>query len=76
MRKLLYDIQVTGHHSEYINHLVDYICDNPDEHTYIFVLHPEFPLKFKEITAKAAKAENIVWLPISWKELASCQSKK
>lgn len=76
MKKLFYDIQITGHHSEYISHLVDYIYDNPDEQTYIFVLHPEFSLKFQDITTKAQKASNIMWIEVSIKEHQKCQIAK
>ena len=37
MKKLIFDLAVTGHHSEYISHLVNYIKLN-DEHLMVITL--------------------------------------
>lgn len=74
MRKLFFDIQITGHHSEYISHLIDYLFINnnlTDE--YFFVVHPEFSERFPEIALKAKKLKNIVWIEIGIEEFNKSQ---
>lgn len=69
MRKIIFDIEITGHHTEYIGHLVDYIYEFEDEHYYFFVVHPDFIKYCPEISSKAKKAKNITLSPISVEEL-------
>jgi len=70
LKILIYDITITGHHSEYINHLVNYIDENSgDDNQYYFIVHPEFSKRFAEISGKATECKNITWLEISNDEL-------
>ena len=76
MKKLIFDIAITGHHSEYIGHLVDYLYDkNAFEFKYNFVIHPAFANTFPKIFNKANKIENVEWSPISNDELLQIESK-
>lgn len=60
MKKLFFDIQITGHHTEYINHLVDYLLINNNlNDEYFFVVHPDFSKRFSGIVAKAKQLTNV-----------------
>lgn len=72
MKILLFDIFITGHHSEYINHLVDYIIKNNDNSQYIFVVHPLFLQQFPDIHQKCLLNGNIGWITISQDEFNKC----
>lgn len=69
MKKLFFDLSITGHHSEYIGHLIDYLYDvKLDDTMYYFVLHPEFSRYFPEIYKKAERIKNVYWIQIKYKE--------
>jgi hypothetical protein len=68
LRKIIFDIGISGHHTEYISHLIDYIHEFEDEYYYFFVLHPDFIKNCPEISSKAKKAKNITLTPISVEE--------
>lgn len=59
MKKLFFDIEVTGHHSEYINHLVDYIVKYKPDDKFFFVVNPEFYTLFPDIIKKSELSPNI-----------------
>jgi len=67
---LFFEIQVTGHHSEYVGHLIDYLSGIKTDDRYFFVLHPEFSSRFREIADKAKKISCITWIEITENELA------
>ena len=46
MKKLIFDIAITGHHTEYIGHLVDYLFENKQSDTFVFVVHFDFSRDF------------------------------
>jgi len=71
MKKLFYNLRLTGHHSEYVSHLIDYLYLNKDENTYIFVLHPEFSKKFPVIADKARQIANVKWILATFDEYES-----
>lgn len=74
MRKLFFDIQITGHHSEYIGHLVDYLFVNNDlTDEYFFVVHPDFSKQFSEIFSKAQQLTNVTWIEITIDEFRKSQ---
>lgn len=74
MKKLFFDIQITGHHSEYINHLVDYLIVNNDlTDEYFFVVHPDFSKQFSEIVFKTQLVSNIRWIEITIEEFDKSQ---
>ena len=72
MKYLIFDILKTGHHSEYINHLVDYVVNNDTNNIYIFVVNPYFSVYFPEIVKKASSCEKIKWLEVSEQEFLAC----
>lgn len=74
MKKLFFDIQITGHHTEYINHLIDYLVVNNDlKHEYFFVVHPDFSKQFFGIVAKAKQLTNVKWIEITAEEFDKSQ---
>lgn len=73
MKTLFFDIQITGHHTEYISHLVDYLnVQNDLQNEYVFVVHPDFNSKFPIIFKKANKIANIHWVAIKKEEYDRC----
>lgn len=66
---LIYSIEITGHHTEYISHLIDYIGRKEGDMHYFFVLHPEFKLKFPDILNKALACPYITIVEITNNEL-------
>lgn len=71
-KNLIFDINITGHHSEYIGHLVNFLFEKKMcEKMYFFVVHPQFSEKFPVIFNKAKQAKNIVWEQIDQKEFDS-----
>jgi glycosyltransferase involved in cell wall biosynthesis len=71
MKILIFDVEITGHHPEYISHLVSHISESGcNGHSYFFVVHPDFCNRFPEITGQIAKSE-ITFVTISKNELNS-----
>jgi len=62
---LIYDIEITGHHAEYISHLIDYIIQKESTTQYFFVLHPIFNQRFPEIQDKVLRCLNITLIEIT-----------
>lgn len=70
MKKLFFDIAITGHHSEYIAHLIDYLSKKKRlDVSYYFVVHPKFPETFPKIYKKGKQIENVFWQAITNEEL-------
>tara|TARA_R110002050_G_scaffold69630_2_gene150685 strand:+ start:16479 stop:17645 length:1167 start_codon:yes stop_codon:yes gene_type:complete len=72
VHKLFFDIIATGHHSEYISHLITYLCNinnDNDNNTYSFVVHPDFETRFPDIVEKTKSNLYIHWYPITTNEL-------
>lgn len=59
MTTLIFDKEISGHHVEYISHLVSYITEEKINCDFIFVVHYEFSSKFTEITRYINAAKNI-----------------
>ena len=74
MNKLLFDTSVTGHHSEYISHLIDYIAARDSKTNYFFVVNPNFKSIFPQIIKKSSNSKNINWIEINEKEYAKIQN--
>ena len=74
MSKLIFDIAITGHHSEYISHIVNYLSDNLLVDKYYFVVHTNFKKEFPEIIDKSNKCKNITWVYITKGELYLCNT--
>lgn len=61
MVKIIYDSAITGHHTEYINHLVNYVVDSKSEDKYYFIVSAELKVKFPEIINKSKEYSSIIW---------------
>ncbi len=71
MRNILFfDIAITGHHSEYIGHLVDCLSIKKEigNVNYVFIVHPKFSKKFPAIFKKAKKIKRLTWIQITSEE--------
>lgn len=62
MNILFFDIDITGHHSEYISHIVDYITTIENDNNYYFVVHPSFQEKFPAIVNNSLKNNSIKFI--------------
>lgn len=71
MNIVLFDIYISGHHSEYINHIVNYIVEKKTNDSYYFVVHPNFTTKFEDIVLKSEKTNSIHWQPVTEEEIQS-----
>jgi len=56
-RILIVDFMITGHHAEYIDHLLTYLQQHNDRREYVFLTHPEFASAFPTIALKTAYSE-------------------
>ncbi len=67
---MVFDTAITGHHSEYIGHLVDSLhkVKNQLNDYYLFVVHPKFSSRFPKIFEKAESNENLKWIQITPEE--------
>ena len=70
MKILFFDFKISGHHPEYISHLVEHISRYPTENEYFFVVHPDFSIQFPEIVHLALQTTNILWIEIPYADLA------
>ncbi|MGB5944039.1 MAG: glycosyltransferase [Leeuwenhoekiella sp.] len=69
MKKLVFDSALTGHHSEYIRHLINFLFKTGTKGNIIyFLLHNEFKESFPEIFAKASKVDGLIWKQITQDE--------
>lgn len=59
MNILFFDIDITGHHSEYISHIVDYLITTKTDDNYYFIVHPSFEEKFPAIINNSLKNNSI-----------------
>ena len=70
MKRLFFDIAITGHHSEYIGHIINYLGNvNFPNNQFYFVVNPKFATTFPDIYHKASMIKNLNWIPISDYEL-------
>ena len=74
MTKLFFDIQITGHHSEYIDHILSHIIDDK-VNKYIFVVHQDFASKFTVISAKAQSKSNVTLIQVNANEILNLKVK-
>lgn len=75
MRTLFFDVEISGHHLEYISHLVEYLVLNKTEGYFYFIVHPNFNDYAKDILKKAATHSNIHFIPINETEYANINTK-
>lgn len=59
MSTLFFDIQITGHHTEYIGHLIGYFRSRPATGPVTFVVHPHFAHKFPRLAEGARGREQV-----------------
>jgi len=59
--RIIYDSAITGHHSEYISHLVDYLLKSESKEIFYFIVSEEFKIQFFNIVDKTKGNPSIVW---------------
>ncbi len=65
MKTLIFESEITGHHSEYIDHLVKYISsDSRQDEKYYFIVHPKFKTIFPKIVEISKKTLQIEFIEI------------
>lgn len=74
MSIVLFNPDSSGHHSEFISHLVDFLVENNHSKTYHFVVSSDFRLQFKSIVQKAEHLESITWHFLQKKEMQSLEN--
>uniref|UniRef100_F4CA82 Glycosyl transferase group 1 n=1 Tax=Sphingobacterium sp. (strain 21) TaxID=743722 RepID=F4CA82_SPHS2 len=65
MTYLFFDIEITGHHSEYIGHLIRYFKHHSRGGSNVFVVHPKFKEKFPQLADEADLAPDVLLIEIS-----------
>lgn len=65
MSTLFFDIQITGHHTEYIGHLIDYFRSRPPSGPVTFVVHPHFADRFPQLAEKTRGSEQVRLVSVS-----------
>src|SRR3546814_12220956 len=66
--RLIFDITITGHHTEYIGHLIRYFKQHPFDGMNVFVVHPHFKEKFPHLVPDAGANPNIQLVEITHHE--------
>jgi glycosyltransferase involved in cell wall biosynthesis len=75
MVKIVYDSILTGHHVEYIVHLLNYWVDNGEtDDKYYFVVPEEFKKKHPEIILFSTKNKLIRWVFIPQEKIQKIQN--
>ena len=65
MNILIYETEITGHHSEFISHLVNYICKSTTDDFFTFIVNPRFSFTFPVLAEKIKNHTNIQFIEIS-----------
>lgn len=60
-KKILYDSAITGHHPEYISHLVNYILGLKSEDIFYFIVSEELSVEFPDIIDRSKECDVIIW---------------
>lgn len=76
MNYLFYDIQISGHHTEYINHILEYVLGlyTPKNH-YYFVVHQNFKTTHNYISYKAEHRKNITFIEVEYNKVVDLNVK-
>lgn len=62
MLKIFYDSAISGHHTEYISHLVSFIVnDETNSDEYIFIVPEAIQEKFPEIVELSQNSDKVIW---------------
>ena len=72
--ELFYDPQITGHHVEYVGHVINFISDKKLSKKYIFLVHPAFSTNYPTLFEKANVNENTKIVEITPKEISFISS--
>lgn len=72
--KIIYDSILTGHHSEYISHLIDFIVVQETKEKFIFVVPKDFGNRFPDILSKTTSNHNITWEFIPTEKIKQLES--
>jgi glycosyltransferase involved in cell wall biosynthesis len=65
MNILFFDILITGHHSEYIEHVLMYLKNNNNyKHNYYFVVHQNFSDNYPELWSTALGIKNVNFIEV------------
>ena len=72
LNTIIYDLEISGHHLEYIHHIITYFNSNcqVDRSKYYFLLHPEF-MKSATDMMDAELLNDVNIIPITRKEYIS-----
>jgi len=73
MKILIFDILLTGHHSEYISHFAEFLQTCDDQNEYIFVVNHQFSNRFPLISQKIMKRVNLKLIEIEKEEFMISQ---
>lgn len=74
MNYLFFDIQITGHHTEYIGHLINYFKDSPTGSATVFVVHPHFKDNVPYLASEASKINTVKLAEVSDEEYRKATS--
>jgi len=60
MNKVIFDFEISGHHSEYIDYILTFLVnDKRASDNYFFILHPDFFYRFPYIVKRAEECKNV-----------------
>ena len=62
---LIFDVFITGHHVEYLNHLFNFLVKNNYDTKYYFIVHPSFTETIKKNSQDINASENVFIHPIT-----------
>src|ERR1700732_5218137 len=66
MKKIMFfDPALSGHHPEYIRHMINYVFNLKDSNNYYFVVNPAFSEKFRDLRTKLINNNRIQIIEIS-----------
>lgn len=73
MKILIFDILITGHHSEYISHFAEFLQTCDGQNKYIFVVNHQFSNRFPLISQKITDSVNLKLIEIEKEEFMISQ---
>jgi glycosyltransferase involved in cell wall biosynthesis len=73
-KTLIYDSGISGHHTEYLEHLARYLKESDNLQEYYFLVNPKFTEKFAYITEITKNANNVHWIFLQQKEYEKINS--
>jgi glycosyltransferase involved in cell wall biosynthesis len=70
---LIFDIEISGHHSEYLKHVLEFLLNNNSDGSFVLIVHPEFTSRIKNYADRSEQSQNVVIKAISLKEYHDCK---